>query len=438
MSVEIKVYYNLNKIHNSLISWSENKKLTNEINNIILEGLIVKTDKDYIIITPWIIELLYSDIYMIYNDKEIKLNILKYDKYLHLVTYEITDKEIILERYIIKKKLMKNRHYICNIFGEINSEDHYYIKNNNESYNIKNIYQTLEYINIINISKLYILSCDKDDNIDKIIKLGNILYKNNDKNIIGMYMEYRQDKYTFIPTISILKILEESSYLFHYNYDIYNNMIIMTEGLLKDKIIKSLDNKLLIIDDKDNNNEIMILDNKKEIPIKTYFMYNTKSKINVEYYDNELDIKENKINNMKIKLININNLENYKDTLNTKILEYEDLTIIEFNPLILNWLNKFNILLINNIIDDYINNPFDKKYYNKLIVIDIKNQNLLDKLNKDNIDIKIDYENEDIKYICSLEILEINNIKNITFEELKSIKKINDIKLLFNENKYII
>ena len=94
--------------------------------------------------------------------------------------------------------------------------------------------------------------------------------------------------------------------------------------------------------------------------------------------------------------------------------------------------------MINNIIDDYINNPFDKKYYNKLIVIDIKNQNLLDKLNKDNIDIKIDYENEDIKYICSLEILEINNIKNITFEELKSIKKINDIKLLFNENKYII
>jgi hypothetical protein len=466
MSINIKIVYNNNNIHNNLIPWYiKNNNIDNTIQ--IIDGIVIElNNKKKVIVTCWTLELLYSELYLLYNNEEIKLKIISQDRYLNLLVLDIVNDNISINEFIKIKDIKKNKYLTNNVIST--EGDNYLININNLLYPIKFDNFNIENIDFINIGKLYTISCIKDEFIDKNIKLGSSLYKNN-KIFMGLYLNTLEDKYIFIPNIAIISILgskiNNNTYLFNYNYHIYNNMIIIKN---EENIIKSLDNNNIEILEKNGNKEVYLNINIKNKKIKleslslndnnndekkilnnieqnhlilleTYFMYNKKKNISIEYYENEDDFNNNILKNKKIKLTNIHKIEKYKFENKTELIELNNITLIKFNPNILDWLYRYNIFLLNDIIDDYINNPFIniKNFERYYLIVKMNDKNISNKLLEDKLDIEIkDFNNDKIQYINILYLYEINNINKLYDIELNKIDKINNLIMKYDDKEY--
>lgn len=397
MSVNILIKYNKDNIHNSLIPW--NIKNISEDIILCINGIIIKKNNKYLIIIPFLLEFLYSKIFLLYNNQENELNIIKYDHILNLILLKTNDENLIIKDYFLYNNI--------NIDMDINIEKNLIIKDNNDKHEIILYKYYLEYNDTIKIVKQYIISCHKNNNIDKIIKLGMSLYDNNN-NIKGIYHRTLDNKYIFIPIISIIRFLSNPLHLLKYNYDINNNMIIINEN---NHIIDSLNDNYKIFISKENEiEEIMININDNIIPLNTYLIYNTSKKIKINYYENIDDFNNNLLKSKIIRLTDINTMYKYKYKLNTIINTHNDIKIIEFNPFIIDWLKKMNISIINKNIFDFINNPFNKLSNNNLLVVDTNNNKLIQQLIDDDINIKIDNDlSYDNKNPLLISLLDINN-----------------------------
>jgi len=418
MSVDICIKYNKNYIYNSLIPWNIKNDII-EDNIMKINGVLIElNNKKKVIAIPWSIELLYSNIFLLYNDNQIELSILKYNKYLYVVVLDI---DISHYDKILDIKPIHINILNMNIDNNNNNNNNtsYSIYSNNIHYDVKYNDIIIDNFNMINIPKILMISCEKNEFISNNVSFGSNLYKkyNNNYYFLGLYFNIFNNQYMFIPNIAILNVLNSNknnnSFFFNHNYHILNNMIIMNNNLFSNIIIKSINNNIISITDKNDNDNVMIKYKNILMPLTTYFLYHKKNKIDIQYYENTDD---------------------YNNNINIKFNKLEELILIEFNPYILELLPKYRKYLINDIINEYIEEPL-KKQKKYLFVVKIIDDNIVNELNKN--DINIDINRVDLEYIDIPYLYKLNN-NDILFNDLINIKNINNCIIKYSDYEYIL
>jgi len=348
--------------------------------------LVIETNENYqeTSLFPWVpksctnIIVRYDAIPIKYLDKQYIITLAFPHKYnfIHLEnTYESSSEQTVSQNNpeILKVNLIHSSNelnlaiYSCDKYNDFsytindlkykipsNKFNDYYFRNNDKLISIEHIDYYFTNLDALNLPPLAYLKCQSDPTF-----IGSVLFNLSNQSIYGILLT-TTDHHIVIPSISIKRLLDGINTGFQYSnflcdYKLFNNLIQNGIKIINSQYSNLHKNDVVL----DINNNMIIRGNirypkiNEWVPIEVYMWY--------EWLPNST-IKLNMYNNIELLLpfINYNKImaipnytNNYIDKLNSTT------KLIQISFQLLKYFYNNNVILRNNVLDEYLLNPYN-------------------------------------------------------------------------------
>jgi hypothetical protein len=242
----------------------------------------------------------------------------------------------------------------------------YYFKNNDKLISIEHIDYYFANLDALNLPPLAYLKCQAEPTF-----IGSVLFNLSNQSIYGI-LQTTTDHHIVIPAISIKRLLDGINTGFQYSnffcdYKLHNNLIQNGIKIVNSQYSNLHKNDIVL----DINNNMIIRGNirypriNEWVPIEVYMWYewlpNTTIRLNMH---SNIELLLPFINYNKIMSIPMYNTNNYIETPNSTT----KLILITFQ--LLKYFYNNNVILRNNVLDEYLLNPYnsDTNEYKQLYI----------------------------------------------------------------------